>query len=243
MARRIERGRGDRGRVTASLRVGVVRPEHRRRRLCRDKREHLGAPQARLLARPRASTDSAPNLRPVSWLASRNRHPLPLPVVPHCRALLWVHRTAGTSLPGCGPHHLRVRDRHWRARRSRHAGSPVRRERPGSCPGPADSCDGTLFDPDLQSAGLLPLPSAACLPAGGRPGGHGIALRRLAQVICAVSASSFNPACRQAPPAAQTSRPVPRRRPCRPHRAIPWTNESRAGPPASCRPVPRRSPW
>src|ERR1051325_732599 len=62
-----------------------------------------------------------------------------------------------------------------------------------------------------------------------------------AEVRVSVTAPNFRPGRREARPADRTSRPWHRMR-HRPRRALPLTDTSRAGRPASCRPFPRRSP-
>ena len=58
-----------------------------------------------------------------------------------------------------------------------------------------------------------------------------------------VTAPSSHPGRREARPADRTSRPSPRLPRCRQRPALPSTDSARPGPPASCRPFPRTSPW
>ena len=58
-----------------------------------------------------------------------------------------------------------------------------------------------------------------------------------------VTVPSARPGRRAARPAGRTCRPAHRLPRCRRRRGPPSTGTARAGPPASCRPLPRRSPW
>jgi len=63
------------------------------------------------------------------------------------------------------------------------------------------------------------------------------------EIHVSVTVPSSHPGRREARPADRTSRPLHRLLRCRQRRALPSKDSSRAGPPASCRPFPRRSPW
>ena len=63
------------------------------------------------------------------------------------------------------------------------------------------------------------------------------------EIHVSVTVPSSHPGRREARPADRTSRPLHRLLRCRQRRALPSKDRSRAGPPASCRPFPRRSPW
>ena len=63
------------------------------------------------------------------------------------------------------------------------------------------------------------------------------------EIHVSVTVPSSHPGRREARPADRTSRPLHRLLRCRQRRALPSKDSSRARPPASFRPFPRRSPW
>ena len=63
------------------------------------------------------------------------------------------------------------------------------------------------------------------------------------EIHVSVTVPSSHPGRREARPADRTSRALHRLLRCRQRRALPSKDSSRSGPPASCRPFPRRSPW